>query len=183
MLQRHQVEHWFQEHPGLVHGDVHELMARCEPSIRRHAREDAWMAAKRYVEQKEHDWDEASGAHASEVYVAADVCSRIARELAHHEPEPHEGDEDHLAGGLVKAELEPEGWAYLARWVLDVAREEEHKTWQEIVRFTHTRARSLVEEHHLSSDTRFDHTHCYGQVARRIAAMLERDYSLHAFPR
>lgn len=181
MLQHRQVEHWFQEHPGLVHGDVHELMARCESAIRRHAREDAWLAAKRYVEMRESEWDEASGAHASEVYVAREVCQKLAEELARHEPKPE--DADHLAGGVLKAAFEPEGWAYLTRWVLDVAAEEEHATWLEIVGHTEKRARSLIEEHHLSSDTRFDHTHCYGEVAKRIAHWLEREFSQHAFPR
>lgn len=183
MLERQQVEQWFNGHPNLVHGSVRELMARCEPSIRRHAREDAWLAAKRYVAENEHVWDDALGAHASEVYVARDVCTQLADELKRHEPVPEDADADHLVGGVLKAALEPEGWAYLTRWVVDVAKEEEHNTWIEILRYTQRRARSLIEEHHLSADTRFDHTRCYGQIAPRIAAMLERDYSRHAFPR
>jgi hypothetical protein len=181
-MERQAVQQWFEQHPQLVHGDVRELIERCEPTVRRHAREDAWLAAKRYVVEREFEWG-GIGAHASEVYVARDVCAQLAYELKHHEPEPKEGDEDHLAGGALKAALEPAGWDFLVRWIIDVAREEEHGTWLEIVHYTQKRARTLIDEHHLSEDNRFDHTKCYGEIAPRIMAMLERDYSQHAFPR
>lgn len=182
-MDRQQAQQWFEDHPHLVHGNVQELIARCEPTVRRHAREDAWLAAKRYVAERELEWHGDIGAHASEAYVARDVCSQLAYELKHHEPAVLKGDEEHLVGGTLKAALEPAGWDFLVRWIMDLAREEEHDTWLEIVRYTQRRARTLIAEHHLSADTRFDHTKCYGEVAPQIMEMLERDYSQHAFPR
>lgn len=182
-MDRQQAQQWFEDHPHLVHGNVQELIARCEPTVRRHAREDAWLAAKRYVAERELEWHGDIGAHASEAYVARDVCSQLAYELKHHEPAVLKGDEEHLVGGTLKAALEPAGWDFLVRWIMDLAREEEHDTWLEIVRYTQQRARTLIAEHHLSADNRFDHTKCYGEVAPQIMEMLERDYSQHAFPR
>ena len=65
---------------------------------------------------------------------------------------------------------------------MSLACEQEHECWQEIVKHTDKRARDLIAEHHLSDDTRFDHTKCYGEIATRVAALLERDYAAHAFP-
>jgi hypothetical protein len=182
-MERQHVQQWFEQHPQLTHGDVQDLIARCEPTVRRHAREDAWIAAKSYVAERELAWKDGIGAHASEAYVARDVCSQLAFELKHHEPTMHEGDEDHLAGGTVKAAFEPAGWDFLVHWIMDVARDAEHEAWLEIVGFTERRARTLISEHHLSADTRFDHTKCYGEIVPRIMEMLTRDYSQHAFPR
>ena len=66
---------------------------------------------------------------------------------------------------------------------MQVAREEEHEAWREIVRHTKHQARELIRSHHLSSDSSFDHTRCYGDVAAQIAGILARDFSEHAFPR
>ncbi len=133
--------------------------------------------------ERRRDWDEMLGAHASEAYVAREVCHQLAYELRRHEPSPHPGDEDHLAGGPVKGALEQEGWEFMLPWIMDLAREEEHETWEEIVRYTDHRARELIRAHHLSDDCSFDHSKCYGEIAARIASLLERDFAGHAFPR
>ncbi|MFQ5417110.1 MAG: hypothetical protein ACE5FL_08715 [Myxococcota bacterium] len=182
-MERETVERWIERHPGSVHGDVRELVSRCERSVRRHAREDAWLAAKRALAKHQREWQESPGAHASEAYVAQEICQQLAWDLRHHEPAPHRGDEDHLAGGVVKSAIEPDGWEFLARWIMDLAREEEHRTWSEIVKYTQHRARHLIRSHHLSDDCSFDHSKCYGEVALRIAGLLAHDYSTHAFPR
>ena len=140
------------------------------------------MAAKRYASRRRHHWEEDVGAHASEAYVAREVCHELAEELDRHEPGPREGDEEHLGGGPVKAAFDEEGWSIVTRWIMTLAREEEHQSWQEIVSYTDHLARELIRKHHLSDDTRFDHAHCFGEVATRIAALLERDYGAHAFP-
>lgn len=174
---------WLGDHPHAVHGDAEEIVSRCERAVRRHAREDAWIAAKRYVADRQHEWERSHGAHASEAFVAQEVCKQLAYELAHHEPAPHAGDEDHLAGGSVKAALEQEGWLVMIPWIMELARDEEHRTWREIVEHTRRRARDLIRSHRLSSDTQFDHTQCYGDVAARISGILADDYSHRAFPR
>jgi hypothetical protein len=66
---------------------------------------------------------------------------------------------------------------------MELAREEEHQAWSEIVGHTKLRAHDLIREHQLSDDTQFDHTKCYGDVAARVAGILAQDYSEHAFPR
>ena len=183
-MERENVLRWLREHPEAVHGNAEEILTRCEPVVRRHAREDAWIAAKRYVLERRVEWAEHQGAHASEEYVAREVCGKLAYELQHHEPEVQPGDEDHLAGGVLKAAMEPEGWEHLrGPGSVEVAREQEHETWGEIVRYTRKRARDLIREHHLSTESDFDHTRCYGEIAPRIADLLARDFSRHAFPR
>ena len=182
-MERTAILEWLRQHPDLVHGDAEEVVDRCERAVRRHAREDAWLVAKRYVAERQHGWEEAPGAHASETFVAREVCQRLALELRDHEPAPHGGDEEHLAGGPIKSALAPEGWEHLIPWILQIAREEEHEAWLEIVRHTRQQARELIRAHHLSSDNSFDHTRCYGDVAAQIAGILARDFSEHAFPR
>ena len=181
-MKRESVLQWLERHPDTVHVNARELVSRCERAVRRHASEDAWLAAKQYVSQRWQGEREALGGHASEAYVAREVCSQLADELKHHEPTVHPGDEEHLAGGPVKSAVEPVGWEVLVRWIMDLAREQEHQTWQEIVRYTQLRARDLIREHHLSDDCDFDHTRCYGEIAPEIAEILERDYTNHAFP-
>jgi hypothetical protein len=154
----------------MVKGEPEALVSRCEESVRRHARENAWVGAKRYVAERQHEWEASHGAHASESFVAREVCKSLAYELAHHEPAPHPGDEESLAGGTVKGALEHEGWEFLIPWIMEVAREEEHRTWQEIVAYTKSRAGELIRSHHLSSDTQFDHTKCYGDPRRSGSA-------------
>ena len=181
-VEREEIIHWFEEHLALVHGDAHETISRCERAVRRHAREDAWIAAKRYVEKRRYEQEDHLGMHASEAYVAREVCHQLAEELLQHEPAYEPGDEDNLAGGPVKAAFDSEGWAVLVPWILDVAREEEHHTWLEIAHYTDKLAKQLIRQHHLSDDTRFDRTKCYGVVAQEVDRLLERDFARHAFP-
>lgn len=182
-MDRTNVLEWLRDHPKVVHGDAEALVSRCEGAVRRHAREDAWIAAKQWVTKRQHEWEESHGAHASEAFVAREVCQQLADELRHHEPSPHAGDEEHLAGGPIRAGLEQDGWEFLIPWIMQLAREEEHQAWSEVVGHTQRRAQDLIREHHLSDNTEFDHTKCYGDVAARISGILARDYSEHAFPR
>jgi hypothetical protein len=182
-MDRATVLEWLKSHPQVVKGDAEALVSRCEQAVRRHAREDAWVSAKRYVAERQHEWEESHGAHASEAFVAREVCRQFADDLARHEPAPHAGDEDHLAGSSVKASLAHEGWEFMIPWIMEVARDEEHRTWQQIVSYTKGRAQELIRSHHLSGDTRFDQTRCYGDVAAQISGILARDFSEHAFPR
>ena len=181
-MERSEILAWFEQHPDLVHGDLQEVLMRCERAVRRHAREAAWVAAKQYVEQRRHDQEEHLGAHASEAYVARHVCHQLADELLRHEPRFEPSDGEQLAGEPVKTAVGGAGWEVLVPWILEMAREEEHRTWLEIARYTDERAKELIREHHLSDDTHFDRTKCYGEVAQLIERLLERDYQRHAFP-
>jgi hypothetical protein len=174
--------HWFQHHPNAIDADPTEIVARCERAVRRHAREDAWLAAKAYVVRRRHTWEQAPGLHASEVYTAHEVCHELASGLRDHEPRVEREDADHLAGGPVRSSVDGEGWEMLTRWILDIAREEEHATWLEIVSHTNRIAPELVRSEHFSEDCSHEGSECFGHVAARIAKLLEHDYSVHAFP-
>jgi hypothetical protein len=181
---RDEILHWFEAHRGAVHGDPGELVARCERAVRRHAREAAWLAAKAWAERRRRDFEaEPWGNHASDAFVAAEVCHQLAWELAHHEPELAPGTEERLAGGPLRRALEDEAWRTAGPWIRELAAAVEHATWREIVRFTHARARTLVRERHLSHDCDVEHARHYPEIAAEIAGALAEDYALHAFPR
>lgn len=174
---------WIDAHPGSVHGDAQEFVSRCERTVRRHAREDAWVAAKRHIARRRQEWESNPGSHASEVYVARQLCGQLAHDLRRHRPAPRAGDEDHLAGAPLKAAVEREGWVFLSGWILDLAREQANRDWLEIVHYTEHRAADLIREQALSDDCSLENSKCYGEIAEQIAEHLMHDYSVHAFPR
>ena len=183
-LRRDEILHWLEGHRGAFSGDPRELLERCERAVRRHATEAAWLAARDWAERRRRDFAaEGWGNHASEAFVAAEVCHQLAWELAHHEPEVEPGSEERLAGGPLRRRLEPRGWHVLEPWIRALAAEQEHAVWSEIVRFTHRRARSLVRERRLSHDCDLDHARHYPEIAADVVGLLAREYSLHAHPR
>jgi hypothetical protein len=179
-MEREEVLQWLEKHPDAFEGDVGEFVARCERAVREHAREEAWLAARNYVEERRHEQERSSGARASEAYVAREVCHQLAYELRHHEPIPRTEDVDRLAGGSTRRALSGEAWQVLIPWIVEVARKQEHETWTEIVAYTDKRARELISEHHLSNDCDFDHSVCFGTIAARIERLLESDFVDHA---
>jgi hypothetical protein len=182
-MNRRDVLHWFDEHPSAIHDDPHSLVSRCERCVRRHAMEDAWLAAKAYVAERAHTWVSEWSPPASEAFVAREICHRLAYELRTHEPEVPDGAEDHLAGGSVVDRLDPEAWEILRPWVRELARDEEHRTWLQIVRFTDRRGGSLIREHGLTRERGWDERHRYTAIAAHVADILAREYSLQAHPR
>ncbi len=182
-MDRGQIVHWLEEHPGAVFGDPVEIVDRCERAVRRHAQEDAWLAAKSYVEERLHQWELEWGYHASEAFAALETCHQLAYELRHHEPHFGPGSEEHLAGGVVLRALSPEARELIRQWVLELAESEKHGAWREIVRFTDRRARDLIRERNLSRETRWSETRSYSAIAADVAAVLAHDYSVRAHPR
>jgi hypothetical protein len=182
-MERRDLVHWLEEHPGSVHGDPAEVVERCERCVRRHAVEDAWLAAKGYVEHRVHDWEREWGYHASEAFAALETCHQLAWELRHHEPHFGAGAEERLAGGVVLRAFEPEAREIVCDWILELAEREKHGAWREIVRFTDRRARALIRERRLSRETDWSETRNYPAIAAEVAAILARDYSLRAHPR
>ena len=55
-MDRNEISHWLDEHRDLVEGDPAALLQRCEVEVRRHTSEDAWLAAKDYVERRMRAW-------------------------------------------------------------------------------------------------------------------------------
>ncbi|MGH0038182.1 MAG: hypothetical protein ACQGVK_24385 [Myxococcota bacterium] len=171
---------WLEAHPADVHGTPSEVVEQCEREVRRHAAEDAWRAATSYVEGRMHAWEKEWGFHASESSVAKETCAKLARELARHEPEVKAGDEAHLAGEALLAQLEPEARERVGAWVRDLAREVEHQIWREIVRFTKKEGRKLVRQGRVSSDHGWEAGENYQSKAAHVAQLLLEDYAREA---
>jgi hypothetical protein len=182
-MERADVERWFRQHPPESRVNVSELLDRCESAVRRHAREDAWLAAKDYALARAHDWEGEWGMPASEQRAAEEACRELSWELAHHEPQVLPGSEEHLVGGSVRMALSPEAWEMLRRWVLEQAAAEEHRTWLEIVKFTDHRARDIVRREHFTLDSGWDDAHQFPTIAAHVAQILAHEYSLRAHPR
>ena len=183
-MNREEILHWFEGHRAAIHADPLELVDRCERAVRRHATEAAWLAARSWAQRRRRDFEaETWGNHASDAFVASEVCHQIAWELAHHEPEVEPGSEERLAGGPLRRQLEPRGWHVLEPWIRALAARQEHAVWSEIVHFTHRRARSLVRERQLSRDCDPERARHYPEIAAEVAGVLAHDYSLQAHPR
>jgi hypothetical protein len=175
--------HWFEEHPQSIGRDPAALVDRCVREIKRHAAEDAWLAAKSYVEACELEWEKSWGfPRASEMFVALEVCRRLARELQHVEPRPIPGEEAHLVGEKVMRSVDPQTRAKLAEWAREIAEEEEHHVWEEIVRFTRGLGRSLAQRGVLSNDTSPESGNYFSKAAG-IAHRLAEEFEAHAHPR
>jgi hypothetical protein len=182
-VDRHDVEVYFQSHPPSNRVDVVELLDRCERAARRHAREDAWLAAKKYALERAKRWQNEWSSPASERFVTNEVCHELAWELQHHEPAVAAGAEEHLVGGLVKEVLSDEAWQVIRSWVLELAAAEEHEAWREIVHFTDHRARHIIRREGFTRDSGWDDDHQYAAIAAHVARILAQEYSVHAHPR
>jgi len=179
-MDRHRLVDWFRSHPGAVHGDPAAVLERAEREARRRAARDAWLHARAIAERQLAYWNERSKVmHSSEEWAAREVCHELARELRHQEPEPDPAPAHWLEPPTLAA-FEPGAREALRDWLRDVAREEEHRVWREVVRFTDGRARTLVQEGRLSTEDDWEHTPPYAETAVRLAAILVADYDERA---
>ena len=182
-MDRATLTHWLQEHPQRIARDAAALLDRCEREVKRHAIEDAWLAAKAYVERRQRYWEHGWGfPRASEAYVAREICAQLARDLRKHEPHPEPGDEDHLVGAKLLANLDPQARAKISEWALELAEHEEHEIWQTIVRFTRHHAKTLEKQGLLSKDMSPE-TGNFAEKAAGIAHTLADELEAHAHPR
>lgn len=182
-MDRETLTHWLESHPQLVTRDIQAFLDHCEREVKRHAVEDAWLAAKAYVERRELYWEHGWGfPRASEAYVAREVCAELARELGHHEPHPSEGDEEHLVGKKLFEALDPAARAKIGKWALELADREEHAVWSKIVRFTRQHARTMEKQGLLSHDMRPE-TGNFAEKAAGIAHVLVDELEARAHPR
>jgi hypothetical protein len=179
-MHRSDVLNWLETHPRCVHGDARRLLDCCEEETRRHAEEDAWLHAKAIVEKQKKVWEESWGFHASEAFVAREVCHQFAERMRKLEPIVPEGGEEQIAGEGVMCSFEPEARQILCRWIHDLICDEEHHVWQEIVRFTQRRGSVLERECRLSREHSWEGTHSYTETAARIAGILASDCERHA---
>jgi hypothetical protein len=179
-MDRNEMLAWLEANPKTVHGAPTEIVARCERDVRDHAVENAWMAAKAYVEGRMHDWEKVWGCHASGIGVAREVCPMLSRELAKHEPRIGADDAQRLVGEDFLNALEPEARARVVEWVRELAQEIEHRIWKEVIHFTKKEARELAREGRLSTDETYAGTENYYTKASEIAHMLVEKYEEHA---
>ncbi len=182
-MERRDVRSYLEQNPPASRVDVDALLERCERAVRRHVREDAWLAAKAYALGRARRWHGEWSAPASERFVTAEVCHEIARELAHGEPELAPGAEERLVGGPMKDALSEEAWQKLGEWVRELAASEEHRAWREIVRYTDHCAGHIIRQQGFTREARWDAQHQYAALAAQVAQILAHDFSLHAHPR
>lgn len=179
-MTRDEILAWLREHQASIHDEPEAALASAEREARRRAAEDAWQHARAIAEEQIRYWSQRSHAmHAREDWVAREVCHELARELKHLEPRPAD-DVAHWLGPATLARFDREAREQLRAWIRDVAGQEEHRVWQDVVRFTDARARSLVREGELSTQDGWEYTHSYAETAARLAAILARDYEARA---
>jgi hypothetical protein len=182
-MDRAEVARWLEEHPDAVHVDVERLLDRCEDAVRRRAAEAAWLRAKEVAEERLHDWERSYGLPASEAFVAREICHQLAQELRGLEPRVEDGSEERLAGRDAFAALEPDAREELRRWVHDLAAQEEHRVWLEILRFTDREGGVLEREGRMSKDLSWDPEHSYARTAEKVMHILVDEFEAHAHPR
>lgn len=179
-MDRNEILDWLRSHQESVHADPAAALDRAEREARRRAAQDAWRHARAIAEQQIARWSGRSrGIHAREDWAAREFCHELARELRNLEPQP-EADAAHWVDPETLGAFAGDARERLRAWVREVAGEEEHRVWREVVRFTDARARSLQREGRLSSEERWEHTHSYAETAARLAAILAEDYEERA---
>jgi hypothetical protein len=182
LMDRQEMTSWLETHPDAVRGDVDELLERCERAVRKHAVEEAWLHARAIALERMKYWEHSFGNPSSEDFVAREACHELAGELRQHEPTVEEGSEDRFADHRAWEAFEPEARDQLRRWIRDLAHEEEHRVWLDVVRFTHRRGSAMVHEGKVSRDFAWDPEHSYARAAWKVMRILADDYEERAHP-
>lgn len=179
-MRHNEILDWLRSHRDSVRGDPEQLLGSAEHDARRHGAEQAWLHAKQIAEAELARWrDRSLGSHAAENTVALEFCHDLAREL--RQLEPHlEGDEETLVDPATLGAFDRESRALLRSWIREIAGDEEHRVWREVVRFTNARAKSLIREGAISTASGWEDTHSYTETAARLAAILAHDYEERA---
>lgn len=164
---------WFHEHPDAARGDADRLVVRAEQRACRHAREDACLEARNYIEARMHAWEHGWGFHASDAYVALEVCPMLAEDLRSHERHVAPEDAPHLVGRRMLAMFDDRGRRVLTDWIIELGEREHHRAWEDIVRFTRRRGRDLVRSGRMPHNTLdWEHTANFAEKAAAIASIL-----------
>jgi hypothetical protein len=179
-MERNEVLDWLVQHAQQVRDIPEQVLSRCEAEVKEHAQEDAWLHARDIAEEHNHYGRDSWGAHASEAFVAREVCKDLANEFQRNEPVPVEGLEGAYVDEDVLGVLDPEARTVILDYVHDLARGEEHEAWMEVMRFTRKRGKTLAQEERLSSDLSFEETHAYSETAARVMDILASDFQHHA---
>ena len=179
-MKRDEILDWMRSHRDSVRGDPDQLLSRAEVETRHHAAAHAWLHAMQIAKREAASWMERSpGSHAAADTVAHEFCHDLARELRHLEPQP-DADEAALLHPETLAAFAQEARAQLRSWIGEVASQEEHRVWDEVVRFTHARAKTLIREGTMSTASGWELTRFYTETAVQLAEILAHDYEEHA---
>jgi hypothetical protein len=182
-MERNEVLDWLVHHTQHVHDIPERVLSRCEVEVKEHAHEDAWLHARDIAEEHNQYWRDSWGAHASEEFVAREVCKDLADEFKRSEPTPLEGHEGAYVDDDVLSVLDPKARTVMLDYVHDLARGEEHNAWIEVMRFTRERGRTLAREEGLSTDVSFSGSHSYSETAARVMDILANDFQRRAHPK
>ncbi len=179
-MERSEVLDWLVQHTGQIHDNPEQVLSRCDDEVRKHAQHDAWLHAHDIAEEHNRNARHFWGARASERYVAHEVCRVLANELEISEPVVAEGHESEFVDDDVLGVLDPEARRVVLDYVHDLVRGEEHRAWEDVVRFTRKRDRTIASEERLSPELDFAATHVYSETANRIMGILARDFEQRA---
>ena len=183
-MERNEVLDWLRKHPEAVHETPEEVLSRCEAEVHHHVLAEAWLHAREVARERERYWrGDGGGAHASEAFVAREVCRELAAELRRLEPIPEENRASEYVDSDVLSVLEDDARRLMLRYVLDLARREEHATWLEVVHFTREKGLALGRHRTFSRQLDFERTHGYAETAARVMHLLAEDYERLAHPR
>ena len=159
------------------------MLESCEREVHERVMEEAWTQARNVARERERYWaEDGGGAHASEAFVAREVCRELAAELRHLEPIPQPGHARDYVRADVLAPLEAEARTLMLRYVLDLAQREEHDAWLEIVHFTREKGVDLAHQRGFSHQLDFERTHGYAETAARVMHILAEEYARRAQP-
>ncbi len=175
---------WLSHHPDSVNGSADEALDVVEHEVRRYARELAWHRAIDIAHERGEAWSHRSrGMHCPEDWAACEFCKELASDLRMLEPVPEEGSEEEFAGKSHLARFSGESRDRVMHWVHDLAAEEEHEAWRDVIRFTKKRAETWIEKGMISTEQRWELTHSYTEAAVHASELLEKEYALKAHER
>ena len=127
-MPRKDVLDWLNQHPDAADTDPEEALEEVELEVKQHAKELAWLAAKRIAEDKRRYWAQRTHAmHCPEHWAVKEFCYELAREMKHQEPKPAAGSEPEFVSELRLHPFQPEARQRLLAWVHDLAANEEHR--------------------------------------------------------
>ncbi len=182
-MERNQVLEWLYDHPREVKESPEDLVTRCEEAVHEHVLAETWRHACELARQRERSWlEDGGGAHASEAFVAREICGKLAMELRRLEPIPQARDLGSYVDARTLAPLGAGGRSLMLRYVLDLARREEHQAWLRVVDFTREKGKALARQRTFSKQLDFERTHGYAETAARVMHLLADDFEKHAHP-
>jgi hypothetical protein len=176
-MERNEVLDWLHDHPQEVKDAPEDVIQRCEDAVHERVSEETWLHACEVARERERYWrDDGGGAHASEAFVAREVCRELAAELRAMEPMPQSGQAPAYVDAASLAPLGRAARTLMLRYAFDLARREEHEIWLHVMDFTREKGLALAQQRGFSKQLDFDRTHGYAETAARVMHILADDF-------